>query len=586
MPPLKIVEAGRLRKDIEGEYLMRSRTRDLNALDLRAKIASNNVSRDRVLSLVNRYGVAAFRECLERIVQVTDETVASRLRTIPDGTWRHISYMDYEGTIHRVPLELRKEGTRLTFDFRGAAAQAPAVINCALSGLVSGVLISVLVYLCYEVPWSPAGALRRTDILSNEGTLVHAKWPAGVCKATTAASFMVTSLSAVCMAKMLNASEELRDHVLAPWMGGNPTQELHGVDQRGEPFGATVIDAFAGGAGATSSRDGIDSGGFIRSLACAVANVETYEQRYPIIYLYRRQQADSGGAGRFRGGVGVQVMHTPHQVDEIPVNIMHTYAVEQPEAVGITGGYPGSTTGFALRRESDLDRVMASGRLPMDLEELQGRLEVIPGVAVSDLKAGDVYTCTTSGGAGYGDPLERDPESVREDVVNGVVSPEVAERVYGVVLNGRSTWGVNAARTQQRRDRIRRERLDGHSKEVATGSGKKLQRLTDYLSVVELPSGELAIRCSCGALLGAPDENYKERCIIRELSLQEAGPLVNPHRVGGDRFVFRQVVCPSCATLLETEIVERGEGLIWDVEVHLDDEVISRDRLKRHEVGR
>lgn len=456
IPPVKIIERGKLRRDLEEEYLIRSRTRDLNALDLRAKISANLVMADRLLAISERWGAAMLGEVLARIIDVTEAKLRARLRELPDGSWDHTSYVDYDGSVYAIRLKMAKAGDELILDFTESSPQAPAVINCTFSGLLAGVQAAVLGYLCYDIPMCPAGILRPLRIVSKKGTVVDAAWPAGAAKATTAGSFVTTTAVSACLAKMLDASEGHASRLMACWNGASGQQELFGLDQRGQPFGSTILDGMAGGGGARYDRDGIDTGGFIRSLACAIANVETYEFRYPVLYLYRRQEPDTGGPGKFRGGAAVGLAMTPHDVEEIPTCVVHGCGIEQPASAGIGGGYPGSTTQFNIRRNTSVQERLKRGEIPVDFNALDGQLE--PKASEETyLRKGDVFERVACGGGGFGDPLERKAEMVLADVRKGLVSPRCAEEIYGVVLSV-DLQGVDRERTKKRRERIRTER--------------------------------------------------------------------------------------------------------------------------------
>ena len=145
-----------------------------------------------------------------------------------------------------------------------------------------------------------------------------------------------------------------------------------------------------GGGGARYDRDGIDTGGFVRSLGCAIANVETYEFRYPLLYLYRRQEPDTGGPGKFRGGAGIGLAMTPHDVEEIPTCVVHGCGIEQPASAGIAGGYPGSTTQFNIRRNTSVQAQLQRGHIPVNFDALDGELEP-KSSEDTFLKKGDVF---------------------------------------------------------------------------------------------------------------------------------------------------------------------------------------------------
>lgn len=565
VPPLKIFEAGRIRKDIEREYLRRSRTPEIVGLDLRAMVASNNVSKKRICQLAESYGVDTVINVMKQTIDFSDKTFRSKLKDIPDGTWRNIGYLDYSDAIYPCHLALTKDGEKLIFDFRGTATQAPGVINCTRVGLQAGVLCAVLAYLCYDAPWCPAGVMKNIEIISENGTVFDARWPAGTSKATTAANWEVIDLSAMCLANMLNASEKYRSQLMAPWKSFSITEDLFGTDQRGQNFGTFLSDFMAGGGGARNFKDGIDTGGFLGSISCAIANAEINEFYYPIMYLFRRQAKDTGGPGQFRGGVAIETMYIAHDVPEIPFKIIHVLGVEQSQPGGIQGGYPGSTNQVMLKRDSDICSQLARGTLPGEMGDINGRLEIPAPITMTNLKRDDIYSAIGSGGAGFGDPLEREPSSVVSDVINNLVSPEQAKETFGVIM-APDNKSFRPPETSEHREHLRAERRKWkRNKDISIDTRNInpvfVQRVNDYLTVVQIGS-EHFILCRCGYVVSPASDNYKEYTCMDESPLQQAGPNLNPYKVGGDKFVFRRYCCPKCSLLFESEIALRGSPVV------------------------
>jgi N-methylhydantoinase B len=164
--------------------------------------------------------------------------------------------------------------------------------------------------------------------------------------------------------------------------------------------------------------------------------------------------------------------YVPHDVDEIPVKIMHAIGTLQPGSSGIAGGYPSCTNQFAIKRGTDVWATFARGELPGDLDELDGTMEVYPESIVRTSQGrDDVYRCVAMGGAGYGDPLDREPERVHADVVSGVVTVDHAGARYGVVLVADCS-AVDEEATASCRETIRAERLAQAvpASELVTGS--------------------------------------------------------------------------------------------------------------------
>ena len=458
-PPMKIVDGGVLRQDLVRVYLRLSRVPEMVRLDLTAKIAANNVAKQRVQELCRQYGVETVKAVMDDMLDFAEARLRARLRELPDGTWRHRSYLEYEDRIYTAVLAMTKQDDRLIFDFRGSSPQAPAVINNPRHATVSDVLCCVMTYLCWDIPWVPAGIGRAVEVLTEPGTICHVAWPGGVSKATTSTTQAVINLADNTLGRLLAASDQYRQYAMANWVGSLTTEELFGVDQRGQPFGATMLDTYFGGGGAWSWKDGIDTGGYVGSIYELAPNAEAYEFQYPILYLFRRHQADSGGAGKFRGGAGCTLSYIVHGPERIPTKIMHTSGSEWPESVGICGGGPSQTNQFIIKRRTDVREQLRRGVIPQHLEELQGEWDIQKVIAVSHLDYDDVFQVRTQSGGGYGDPLDRDPQRVLEDFRNGLVSLEGARVMYGVVLDPEADTVLEEA-TRRQREAIRQQRRE------------------------------------------------------------------------------------------------------------------------------
>lgn len=565
--PVKIAAGGRILKDVERTYLRNSRLPDLLALDLRAKLAAVEVSRRRLQETFAEFGAEKVKAAMADIVDYTELRMRARLLELPDGQWKHRAFIEFNEDVYACHVTLTKAGDHLVFDYSETADQAPALINCAEAGLLGGVLASTMVYLCWDIPWSPAGVSRVLTVKSRHGSVVNAKHPAGVSKSTTAAIWEVRNLGSIAIAKMLAGSDAHRNRAMAGWQGSQGAlEELFGVDASGERYGGPMLDGMAGGGGAMPHRDGIDTGGHTSSLRIAVADVESNELRYPILYLYRKQMLDSGGAGKFRGGAGIGMLYTVHGVGEIPTKIMHTFGSEQPESPGLCGGFPSTTNQFQILRGSNLREIFAAGEIPQSLDELKGELEAFGAYGVTSQKQGDVYRTVAMGGGGYGDPIDRNPAHVLRDVEASLVSMEWANRMYGVVVwNG----AIDRAATEARRDAIRAERsaASGYSAtgEVpsawnADADGVLLGEALYY----DIDGPEPRYRCRCGHVLGTTEVSFKQLSAMARFPVQHVGPEVDPYRVGDGRFEAREFYCPGCWTLFNVEIARPDDPIIDD----------------------
>src|SRR5439155_13949043 len=330
----------------------------------------------------------------------------------------------------------------------------------------------------------------------------------------------------------------------------------------------TMLDTYLGGGGARARKDGVDTGGYVGSIYEVAPNAEAYEFQYPILYLFRRHQADSGGGGMFRGGAGCTLSYIVHDTERIPTKIMHTSGSEWPESAGIAGGGPSQTNQFIIKRRTDVRARMSKGEVPQELAALSGDWDIQKVIAWSHLDHDDVYQVRTQSGGGYGDPLDRDPARVLEDVRSGVVSVEGAKNMYGVVVD-EARDDVDAAATARARDEIRARR---RSRAKAVDPALKGPR--DVPATAGTPINEFmriaggTIQCRCRQVLAGASANFKSGTIMEEGWIKDAGPYVNQFDVA-QRFVFRQFYCPGCLRRLETEICLKDEPILHDAEVRV-----------------
>ena len=524
IPPNRIVRDGAIVEAAERSYIERSRTPELNALDLRAKLAAVSTIRARVEEVVRTHGADAVVGTIERTIADGAAHLRRRLLELSDGTVSHTAILDRSDAggaqIYEVHLRIDKDGERLMLDFGGSSPQAPAVVNCTRSGLMSGVLIGVLTSLVWDAPWCPGAIERVIEVRSEPGTVVDAAWPAGCSMATMAAGFAVTTATQIGLAELLARSPRDAERAMAGWAGAVGSVDVFGTDGSGRPFGTVLLDSMACGTGATALADGIDCGGFLRSIGCVVANVEQYEARFPLLYLWRRREPDTGGAGRRRGGAGVGYAVTPSGVDRIETVSPHFSGTLEPESAGLLGGYPGSVNRVVLHRSAGVSDSYAEGRIPDYPEALHGEAEVLPGVARIALNADDVLEVATSGGGGWGDAIDREPERVADDVRSGLVSVQEAADRFGVVIANSGSADEKA--TAARREGIRRQRS------TQIGAANAIRALGHrHESPVDAPQPPAT---------GWPEIN---------VALADAGPAAN--------FVLEERYCPECFALVSVE---------------------------------
>jgi N-methylhydantoinase B len=460
-PPVRLVEGGRIRRDIEEEFLRRSRLSKIVALDLRATIAGNTVARERILGLVERYGPETVKAAMRRIVSDGEQIFLRRLRSCPDGVWRDTNYLEVARTgdrkTYKAVLTMTKSGDRLIFSDEGTDPQTGA-INVTYAGWRGGILCPINAFFLHDALYAIGGALRHIELRPTPGTFTCATHPGATSNGGSIGVHLVMGLAQNTVARMFAAAKERRREFVA--QGGCtqwPGVTMSGVDRHGEPFGGFLLDPMGGAIGAFSFRDGVDIGGLWFDSKGLMPNVEQNEYSMPILYLYRREVPDSGGAGEFRGGNGGAVCFVPHKTERIS-QATTACGCAVPTARGLMGGFPGATNEYVFIQGSDVRERFRHGEVPTDLDALSGtRRHLLPKETGIVQGPDDVYAFRWSAGAGYGDPLERDPEAVRRDVLNGAATVEGARASYGVVLD-HATLALDGKATRQERGKIRRQR--------------------------------------------------------------------------------------------------------------------------------
>ena len=572
-PPVKVVRDGQLQRDVADLWVRRSRVPLLIGLDLRAKIGANNVGRERLLALIDQYGADTVKAVMKRMMNDAESRLRDKLAALPDGSWSATGYQDqsHEGDrgLHKITVTTTKAGDHLTFDFTGTDPQA-GVINCTYAGMRGGVMLALLPILASDIPWSAGGLMRCFDLITEEGTLNNATFPAAVSRGPIGPAWLTGSLVAECLSGMLDRSLELGQNVQATCCGTWDTAVIAGLDERGEqpvPFLSIIMEPMAGGYGARPHTDGMDTGGLFCIPMGRIPDVEMTEFLYPVLTLWRREVPDSGGPGRHRGGVAASVAITPHGTS-VPMGLILASAGKAvAQNAGLCGGHPGNTGLDVIARNSRIKELLAAGQLPSTLPEISDTLEPGQNYATSYLAPGEVFAMTWQGGGGYGDPLTREPDAVARDVREQKVTAEAARAVYGVIVED---GAVNPAATTAERDQHRarrRERSQVLGETLGRASLAAAQRLDDNLVQAPAPGGTgTIVACRhCAEILGGPDPDGTEPGDTLALARYEgpsaeAGPqiIADPADYVDAPVVFRQYCCPSCWTALYSAVVPAG----------------------------
>lgn len=407
LPPLRIIEDGVVRDDLWRLLLLNSRCPDLLDGDLRAMIGSTAIGAGRIANLAGEVGFDRALQMLGGILDHAETTVRAAIAELPNGRYLGDDVSDndcFDARDVAVRVELTIAGDEMTFDFAGTDRQIKGFKNSSLANTHSAVYMAVLAFLDSKIPRNE-GTFRPLTVIAPEGTVVNATPPAPMTMCT------VHPTSEIIHACWKALAQARPDDACAGW--GKTSHCLSsGAHGDGRTFVLYHWHGSAAG-GAVHGRDGFNSVGQLCTLAgMALPNVEIYERLYPVEILRQELRLDAAGPGQFRGGTGV------HYEAAVEVPAEYSFrgeGVRSPTGYGVCGG------GYGARGE-------------MILKLHDGTTIDPPQYGVQSF--GPLHlTVLSSGGGGYGDPLDRDPTQVLRDVENEVVSLDAARDLYGVVID-------------------------------------------------------------------------------------------------------------------------------------------------------
>ncbi len=594
---VKVVERGEFREDVFKTLVEQCRDPEYVGLDLKSRIAANNVCARRFLQLVETLGKDFVVAAGRKIVEDSERLAREKLRSIPDGTWSSRLYSTAPEPRTRaarpypVVCTLTKRGDELLLDLSGTGPQLLNDQNSTLPSTLAHITIALTNQLFWDVPWSD-GKMRPVRVSVPEGSILHCRFPAACGGAPRVGQILVSAVSD-CLAKMLYAAGRYED-VNATWQGwwylGGPSWFYGGHNRDGLTVPQGLYDTHGGGLGATPQRDGVDTGGHSNIPSGGISDVERIEMQYPFLYFSRNHQPDGGGYGKYQGGAGSQRVLAAYGSRDLTVDFRPYGGIPQG-AFGLFGGYPAGAGGLrallqpppeARPSGSPADgaaralRVSADYPTNPDAALAQGaRVHLPPGspprVAVPE---GWLITDFQQGGGGYGDPLDRPAARVAADVRRGLVTPRTARLIYGVILA--ADGAVDEAATAAEREAIRAARrresrppLDPPPELPANAALEPALRVHESLEIAAGSAGQF-LRCRrCGHVLCAARENYKCHALRRERSMEELSgrPLPSGEPYLG---VLYEYACPGCATLLQVDVycpAVGGEEDWWDLQV-------------------
>lgn len=417
IPPVKIIDGGRDVEAIWNIILANVRTPRTSYGDMKAMIGSLFVGEQRMHDLVADYGLERFRTIKEAIKDYSERRMRAEIREIPDGVYRfEDDAIDNDG-ITDVPSRLKVavmvRGDEMTVDYTGSDPQRRGPVNCTYGVTASATYNALLHLTDHDIP-SNHGCYRPVRIIAPPGTIVNVEYPG----ASVGGNSEIHPHLVMAMYGAL--SKVLPDRVSAHDGGTSELLAIGGVHPETGDVYANLTNEGCGWGG-RATKDG-NNALCIPNGNCALQPVEILETRYPIVHEALALHEGSGGAGKNRGGLGYY-----RQIRIAAPEVRASAFIEKEKIApwGLFGGQEGKRSAILVRR-------CGSERFETFHEAFQTRCNG----KFSDvyLQEGDVVRLVTSGGGGYGDPLERELSRIEDDVLQGFISKEQAEKEYQVVF--------------------------------------------------------------------------------------------------------------------------------------------------------
>jgi N-methylhydantoinase B len=413
LPPVRVVDDGVLSRDVLDIILLNSRTPRERQGDLQAQIATNVVGCRRVEEIFDRFGMLNTLAAIEAWLDYGEVRARKGISGLPPGVYENEDYIDHDGIeprLVRARVKVTVDRDRLTFDFSGSDPQMAGSRNMVLNATLAGVYYAVKALIDPDLPPN-AGYFRAIEVIAPAGSIFNAQSPAAVGDRGSTGN-IIGDLIFGAFAKAIP------ERVMA---GCGPLHALtfSGIDPRRREYFVNY-ETYAGASGAQFDQDGKDA---VRVHVSGAANlpVEAAEHEFPLTVLRYELIADSGGPGRFRGGLSTSREIVSWAQEGRLVGRGLRQMVGAP---GLFGGRRGRTGRFLLDAGTDKEKQLPANFSDFPIARAQSvRVE-------------------TPSGAGFGDPFTRDPKAVLADVLAEKVSVGAARDLYGVAITG---WGFSIA---------------------------------------------------------------------------------------------------------------------------------------------
>ena len=408
LPPVKLFKQERMDSEIYAIITSNIRIADQRIGDIRAQAAALSVGERRLTQLLDRYGLDVVEQAMEELKERAAAQMRAKISAIPDGVYCGEAFVDSDGVVDeplRIVLKVDVQGDAMTFDLSESSPPCQGPMNSVIATTRSSIYLAMK-HIFPEVPIN-AGTFQPLNIIDPEGTFLYAKYPRPV---SGCAAEVSQRIAEAVFAALVQAIPE---RVTAAPAGTSGNFALGGLDPERQR-GFVMYQISGGGYGGNQDHDGLSNGCSTIGIS-KTPPIEVMEQHYPVLYNEYSLHEGSGGAGKQRGGFGVNYSITLRR-GEARASFVMDHGRYGPQ--GAIGGGDGQPNKILV--------AFADGQThkPVHLSKDQG-IRIQPG---------DTVHVSTPGGGGYGNPFERDPEQVQRDVVRGYYSREQAQELFAVVF--------------------------------------------------------------------------------------------------------------------------------------------------------
>jgi len=625
LPTIKLIERGNWRSDIYNMILRAVRDSRGIEVDMKARLAGSQRVEKRLKELIDDMGLEFFEKATQRLVDEVDTIARERFKAFKPGKYRGRVFndtmrpgLDKLAQID-VELEFTKDG-ELIVRLPIVSPQARGFNNAYIAAVETYIFMLLVVTIFYDSRWN-TGLNRPVRLECADNTRLSADPTYSVAYSTIGIlyGFLNAFLSALSRAFYVVGREE----EVTTGAHARDSAAWSGIDQFGRRFGNIMGHvSWTSGGGARLGRDGIDSSVTYHTPWCYASDQEGEEALAPLLRLVAKQSTDSGGFGKWRGGVCTEGINIVHKSDQVTAYIMGTgKAIQLTE--GLFGGYPPAVTLSNEFINTNFYEMVKSGEdIPYDIlkicESLTGDyIEHGASTPASQLRSGDMQIWRGGAGAGLGDPLERDPSLIVKDIKDGVATLDLSREIYAVEINS-ETLEIDNEMTEQRRQERRKERLrrgipakeyikqlvhkrnerrlpkpsqdwfdetvdfckafrdqlefekkliESEEKIGAEKIKEVKYHLTPYVNVVATNKGDVNVCSKCDFIYGSVHRNFKYDCLIYERDPEEIHPPSRKMAPDKEWTMYREFYCPGCGTQVEVELCPHGAPIMQNYDL-------------------